>query len=150
MAEKNFEFDGNGVSIFGVKGYPHGKDWAMDIVWDENEAGTGYKYILTIVSPSKPTAVSGIEKVISDDTSADKGHLIDHIHVSSTTAVMLFLEGKLTKTDLMNAENADDTITLKNVEFSGRFFTVVIRSDWNSSQLRLGYYATIDANGEVV
>ncbi len=148
MAGKHFKFEGNGIILFGVRGYLHGKNWALDILWNEKEIGEGYEYILTIISPSDPPAYTAIEKIIANDKAAGRDHLIDHITMSATMAVQLFLEGRIRKTDFMNAKNEGNRLTLKNIEFSGGFYTVVIGSDWDLKGNH--YIATIDANGEIV
>ncbi len=146
---KNVTFDGSGINVFGVKGYPHGKkDWALDILWDENDDHNGFDYMLVVVSkPDSPASV-GIEKIIANDASAGRDHLIDHVRVCASIAVQLFLEGKLRKTDFANAVETNDSVTIPNVEFAGRFFNLVVKSDWTLQSNQ--YMGTIDASGEVV
>lgn len=133
-------FGENMVTIEGLRGLPadNSRDWVIDIDF----LGKG-NYILVQVSPS--SVVRDIEKVIEGDRAEGKEDKIDHVMISNRYAVILFLEGRLTRDVLANAKVEGDNLVV-NMYLAGATRKVVIQSEQTAKY----HCATYTADGQVV
>jgi hypothetical protein len=123
----------NELTIFNAQGEIFGKTWILN----------GIQY--------RPDPVSlDIEDVINGDIQNGNADKISCVRVDPRTAVVLFLEGKITKNDIGLAIANDELVTFVGVKFNtvnGEMsLSVVVKKDedWSHS------FATLDKDGNVV
>jgi len=95
LRESSVEISGGStkhLTLFGVKGYVNGKSWVMNVL-----SGV---YVQVVPCPAGPD----IELCIETDFDAGNGDKIDHISVNPNTGVRLYLEGRITRNALAEAD----------------------------------------------
>lgn len=140
--QKLFEITGRIVSIMGLKGFVDGNDYTIDINFGTAQNPS---YVLAQCSKPEQTILSKIEQLIADDKKAGNEEKIDHILISNRYAVLLFLEGKITREVLESGTVSDGDLVI-NLYVGGAMRKVVIQAETKSAY----HCATIDVNGEVV
>lgn len=129
--------DNNELSLYGVTGLVDGKYWIMNVAFG----------MRTQVDPAP--ASPSIEKCISRDYEAGNGEKIKYIQVSPNVGVRLYLEGRITRAMLKDADvGIEGTVVCKQVVFGtpagAKIYNVNIVEN---SEFE---FATIDASGKVV
>ena len=138
-----FKLDGSGIEVFGLEGSLEARNrWVIGILLNVNDDGTP-NYVPFMVDPS-PVA-HRIEQIIQEDAQAGKADQIAYIGISSRYAVILFLEGRLTRQSFLTAVEADNEIRVK-ATFLGKEYDVVIWPEVESPV----YYATFNQADQVV
>ncbi len=139
---KNFSVSDSGkvLELFGLRAMDGDRlgIWVMDFALTE---GTPPILVEAAAAPFKAT----LEKVIEDDKSAGKEHLIDHVLITGWSALRLWCEGVIRVEDLASAEEEEGRLEIKLL-LAGKMRKVVITEE--------GYEryscATIDSEGNVV
>ena len=138
----NVLFQGKMVSIMGLRGLINDGNWTVDINFGSNKKPS---YMLVECDKPESPISEKIEQLILNDRAADKEALIDHVLISNRYAVLLYLEGRLTREMLESAQVDGDDLVI-GLYLAGAMRKVVVRSE-----LKAEYHcATIDANGNVV
>jgi len=89
---KHLEMVGKILSVFGHKGYVSKEKWVVNFLCDA--------YVKISPFPSSPE----IEDIINIDIAGGNSKKIKHIKINPKVALFLYLEGKLTRQDIENAE----------------------------------------------
>lgn len=138
VSRTHFEATVNGIVIFG---------WGLQRQDDRHWILGGF--IQVAASP-----VSGdIEDLIQSDIDAGNGDAIDHVLVNEKVAACLFCEKRITLNHMTNAVEDDDSVTIPDVTFLGKPYTVKVMDEaalkerFGGREFRM---ATINAVGEVV
>lgn len=128
---------GRVITIFDAKGAVQDGSWLVNV-------------LSGLLVETSPAPVSpDIENCIENDFAAGNSEKIHHIQANPKTAVSLFLEGKLSRNDIKNADvSADTRIIFRNVSFKtpggDRAFDLHVESALSHA------FATIDADGNIV
>lgn len=142
MKANPVSFQGKMVSVMGLRGLISDGSYTIDINFGSNEEPS---YVLVQCDqPEKPISQK-IEELILADKADGKEAQIDHVLISNRYAVLLYMEGRLTREMLESAKEEDGDLVI-DLYFAGAKRKVVVRSE-----LKAEYHcATIDANGEVI
>lgn len=131
---KNFMLDNGTINFFGAKGALFGNgNWGLN--------GLGGDLLMEI-KPS--TVLPKIQGCIDMDVDCGDGDEIAQVQLGPRQAVTLFLEGGLTKKNLLDAIEGDGYIDFPNVELCGWVLTVRILEDTEIA------VATADKDGEIL
>lgn len=152
---QHFSVEGRSITLFGLDGSHSGSNWAIGIALSSSEDTS---YLLVEVDPAP--ARQDILQVIEQDKAAGNLDKICHVVMSSRVAVRLFLDGTLSASNFVNAEeDTIDTSTflkdgvmrpairLLDVKFGEYTFDVLILSELHIGS---GTFATLDESGAVV
>jgi hypothetical protein len=130
--------EGSKLSIFGDWGMSNGETWLVPCFGPTGK-----------VVKINPIAVSfSVEALLNEDIQNGVDDRINHIEVDTHTAIMLFLEKRITRADI-EAADADDSYVIFppltfNTKKGAMIFPIVVAIDAEYA------IATIDANGEIV
>lgn len=139
VSQGPLEKDGGTLGLFGVKGFPQGNSWCINLL--------GGAFVQVDPDPVSPD----IQKVIEADIAAEKGDLIDHVQLGPNAGVRLYLEGYLSDEiiRLATVNEEDGTVTFHNVTLptgndGKKQFEVVVIENPEAAVM------TIDADGNMV
>jgi hypothetical protein len=130
----NYETDGRTITFFGAKGTKVGSNrWAINGIMGD---------LLFEVSPESVMPV--VHECINADVKDGNADKLAMLLLAPRSAVLLYLEGRLTSQHLIAAVEGPDYIDVPNVDFDGHTLTVRI--------LRVPKYnvATADSDGNVL
>lgn len=129
----NLGFDGTKLRIFDKIGFKSGENWVI------NALGCFVE-----VDPS--TVSKDIIGIINADIDAGNFGKIDHISLKPHQLLGLYLEGVLSVSSIIHAEDRESVIIFRGVQFktSDKFVNFPV---WVSEDYQM---ATIDANGDIV
>lgn len=130
----NFAVEGTSVEFFDAIGAKLDRG-----SWGINALGGG---LLVEVEPD--SMVEAIHDCINGDVENGNGDKVAMILFAPRSAVIFYLEGRLTRAHLASAIEGPDFIEISNVEFDGRILTVRIlgKPEYN--------VATADSEGNVL
>ena len=128
--------EGSKLTIFGDWGCPDGKSWILPFI-----GGAGIQVDPEPISPN-------IQDIINNDIRDGNDDKIVSVQVSPRTAVLLYLEGKITRKDIERAVADDESITFPATEFDTEkgvlSFPVIVKADNEYGA------ATLDKDGNIV
>lgn len=130
----NLEFNGVKLRIFDKIGFNSGKNWVINAL----------EGCFVEVDPAPISQdIIGILNTDADEGNFD---MIDHISLKPYQLLSLYLEGALQIGSIISAEDHDEWVTFKNVQFKTKNgtanFVIRVSDDYEM--------ATIDANGYIV
>lgn len=128
--------DENKLTIFGDWGMPNGKTWIVPF--------TGDVGVEVAPDPASPN----IEGVINSDIQSGNADKIACVQVGPHTAILLYLEGKITRKNIEQAVVDEQSVTFADIKFNTEngemVFPVVVKADSEHS------IVTLDKDGNIV
>lgn len=141
MAKKQLvQFEGRMATVMGLRGLVQDGQWIIDA----DPFGSG-SYILAEVDAPNPPISQKLEKLIEDDRAAGNEDKIDHLLISNRYAVILYMEGRVTREMLEQATQKGKDLVF-NLHLAGATRKIIVR---NERDLKYTC-ATMDADGNVV
>ena len=129
----NYSLDGDTINFFGAKGTKLGNGkWAINA-------------IANAMFEVDPDSIMGkVHDCINGDVENGNGDKIAQLQLGARQAVVFYLEGRLTRTQLADSTEGPDFVDIPSVDIDGRTVTVRVLANPEYD------VATADAEGNVL
>lgn len=130
----NYELDGNAINFFGAKGTKFdGDKWAINAL-----GGNAW------VQVNPDSIMDSVRDCIAGDVEDGNGDKVAQLQLAPHQAVILYLEGVLTREHLKCAIEGTDFVDIPDVDVDGRTLTIRIQTNPEYD------IATADSEGNVL